>query len=418
VNRGELESLGRIGAATVARPGGVARDVHTAVASRVFKMLGPLSAPVRPIHDRLADACYRGADAMLGAPIRAAGNALAGRRDGGSPIGDSPIGGVALGAVNGFFGDRLSGEHPDLAIDLELRRRGRRVQLDRDGLSASYPDATPRIAVFVHGLCETEAAWGGAGGPAPSFGSRLRGELGYTPLYVRYNSGEHVSDNGRRLSETLEAVVAHWPCDVEEIALVGHSMGGLVARSACRYGEQGGSGWTDLVRHVFCLGTPHLGAPMERAASVAGWALSRIPESRPFADLFFNGRSAGIKDLRYGNCVEEDWAGYDPDEFLRDRCTEVPFLDSATYYFVGATVSRRPDGLGGLIGDLLVSYPSASGNGRRRIPFEVEHGRHVGGLHHMQLLRHPSVYAVIREWLDAAERPIAQGEAAILAATP
>jgi pimeloyl-ACP methyl ester carboxylesterase len=211
-------------------------------------------------------------------------------------------------------------------------------------------------------------------------------------------------------------VVADWPCDVEEITLVGHSMGGLVARSACRIGELDGHDWTDSVRHVFCLGTPHLGAPLERATSVAGWALARVPESRPFADIFFNGRSAGIKDLRYGNCVEEDWKDHDPDEFLRDRCTEVPFLESATYYFVGATLSKRPDGLGGLIGDLLVSYSSASGNGRRRIPFEVEHGRHVSGLHHMQLLRHPSVYAIIRDWLDRAE-PAQQGEIAPLLAS-
>ena len=95
-----------------------------------------------------------------------------------------------------------------------------------------------------------------------------------------------------------------------------------------------GHGWTERLRHVFCLGTPHLGAPLERAANVVGWALSRLPESRPFADLFLNGRSAGIKDLRYGNCIEADWQGHDPDEFLRDRCREVPIYVPATYYFI------------------------------------------------------------------------------------
>jgi len=291
---------------------------------------------------------------------------------------DSPLGSLGLAALNGAWGDTLSRAHPELAVELTVRRAGRAVTTDSAGLASAFPHAGPRVAVFVHGLCETEGAW--RLGSAPSYGSRLREELGYTPIYVRYNTGLHVSDNGRRLSEVLDAVAKAWPLDLEEVALVGHSMGGLVARSACHYGEATGADWTGRVRHVFCLGTPHLGAPLEKAANLAGWALTRIPETRPFGDLV-NARSAGIKDLRFGSCVEEDWCDCDPDEFMRDRCTEVPFLGCATYYFIGATVSRRSDDALAVVGDLLVTFPSASGKGRhRRIPFEIDHGRHVGGL--------------------------------------
>jgi pimeloyl-ACP methyl ester carboxylesterase len=228
----------------------------------------------------------------------------------------------------------------------------------------------------------------------------LRRDHGYTPLYIRYNSGLHISDNGRRLSGLLDRVVGEWPIEVEEIALIGHSMGGLVARSACHYGEAEGGSWTQLVRHVFCLGTPHLGAPLEKTANVAGWALGRLPETRPLAALV-NGRSAGIKDLRFGSCVEEEWCECDPDELLRDRCREVPFLHHAAYYFIGATVTSTPEHpLGYMVGDLLVRFPSSAGNGRRRrIPFEVDNGRHLGGLNHFQLLSHPAVYAELRRWL-------------------
>ncbi len=91
----------------------------------------------------------------------------------------------------------------------------------------------------------------------------------------------------------------------------------------------------------------------------------------------------------------------DPDEFLRNRCKEVPFLPSATYCFIGATVTARPDGVGAMLGDPLVHYPSASGQGRnRRIPFEADNGRHVGGLHHLQLLNDPAVYEQIKEWIE------------------
>jgi pimeloyl-ACP methyl ester carboxylesterase len=190
---------------------------------------------------------------------------------------------------------------------------------------------------------------------------------------------------------------------VEEVALFGHSMGGLVARSATHYGAADGARWADSVRHVFCLGAPHLGAPLEKAANASAWVLGRLPETRALARVL-NARSEGIKDLRFGSCVEEDWCDCDIDEFLHDRCGEVPFLEDATYYFVGATVSRRADGALGLaLGDLLVRLPSASGAGRRRrIPFAAENGAHLGGLNHFDLLNHPEVYERIRGWLGRA----------------
>jgi pimeloyl-ACP methyl ester carboxylesterase len=402
--------VGEIAGAAVARPAAVARDVHGAVRGRVFGLLGPLGWPTRAIHNVMSGASYRAVGAVLEAPLRRVAGAVARRANPAAPaIADSRAGALALAAVNGFAGDRLAADHPDLAIEMSVRRRGRDVPMDREGIAEAFPDATPRIALFIHGLCETDDAWrltlpGAA--PASPYGSRLRDELGYTPVYLRYNTGLHVSESGRELTRILERLVAAWPVDVEEIALVGHSMGGLVARSACRYGELDEHTWTGAVRHVFCLGTPHLGAPLEKAAHVASWPLNRFPETRPFGDFFFNGRSAGIKDLRFGSCVDEDWC--DPDEFWRDRCTEVPFLPNATYYFVGATLGRRPDGPASLVGDLLVRYPSASGAGRRRrIPFEIDNGRHIGGLDHFRLLNHPAVYEQIRAWLSRAPDAVA-----------
>jgi pimeloyl-ACP methyl ester carboxylesterase len=189
---------------------------------------------------------------------------------------------------------------------------------------------------------------------------------------------------------------------VGEIVLVGHSMGGLVARSACHYGR--GLPAAERIRHVFCLGTPHLGADLEKGANALAWALHRLPETRALA-RFLNARSAGIKDLRYGSCLEEDWMDCDPDEFLRDRCGEVPFLPHARYYFVGAQLSPAP--LGRAAGDLLVRIPSASGrgNGRgRRIAFEVDHGYELAGVNHFQLLNHPAVYDQLRLWIERAGR--------------
>jgi pimeloyl-ACP methyl ester carboxylesterase len=413
----EIRDLAGLAGAGIARPGAIAKGIHEAVAGRTFRALGILGAPVRLVHDAIAGRMYTSVGSTLRLAPRAGGAAVARLAPpDAAAIGEGRYGAMALGALNGAFGDRLARDHPDLDVGLGLRRRGREVAADAASLADAYPDATPSLAVFAHGLCESEEAWSlgfGRAAGRPSYGARLRQDLGYTPLYIRYNTGLHVSDNGHRLSELLEQVVAAWPVEIARIAIVGHSMGGLVARSACHHGGLADYEWTRRVRHVFCLGTPHLGAPLEKAANVAGSALRQLPETWPFAELV-NARSAGIKDLRFGSCVEEDWCDCDPDEFLRDRCNEVPFLDCVTYCFVGATLTRDHDHpLGSLLGDMLVRFPSASGRGRHRcIPFEI--GHHVGGANHLQLLNHPAVYDQIRAWVeDDQPRELPPGSAAI-----
>jgi pimeloyl-ACP methyl ester carboxylesterase len=402
----EIKAAGEIAGNVISGPAVLAMEMHKAAAGRAFDALGIIGAPVRLVHDGISGAAYASVRSVL-RRLPSRGGAAAARLapPDATPLAESPLGGIALGALNGAVGDSLKRAHGDLALELSVRHRGRDLPTDRLALAEALPDATSKIVVFVHGLCETDAAWhqlplSGRTPDRRSYGSRLRDDLGYTPLYVRYNTGLHISDNGQRLSEMLEQLASAWPTHVEEVALIGHSMGGLLSRSACHYAEASDHTWSQHARHVFCLGTPHLGAPLERAANVAGWALDRLPETRPFARLV-NGRSVGIKDLRYGSCVEEDWCDCDPDEFLRDRCREVPFLDGATYYFVGATLSLASEGaLASIVGDLLVQYPSASGSGpRRRIPFEIENGCHVGRVNHIQLLNHPVVYDQIATWL-------------------
>jgi pimeloyl-ACP methyl ester carboxylesterase len=401
----DIEAVGEVAGEALAAGGRLVKDMHEGIAGRPFGVLGPAAAPVRVLHDGIARAVYDGVRGGLRGAAREGARLAAQRAPADEmPLSSRPVASLLLGALNGFYGDHLTQRRSELALAMEIRRHGVEVPPSRDSLSASFLDATPRLAVFVHGLCETEAAWrfsagGREGVDCRPYGDRLRVELGLTPVYLRYNSGLNVSENGRALASLLEEIVREWPVAVEELVLVGHSMGGLVARSACHYGEQDGQRWTDAVQHVFCLGTPHLGADLEKGANALAWALGRLPETRAFASVL-NARSAGIKDLRFGSCVEEDWCDCDVDEFLRDRCHEVPFLPDANYYFVGAALSSGP--LGNLLGDLLVRMPSASGRGNgkgRRIPFEVDNGHELPGLNHFDLLNHPAVYAQIRTWI-------------------
>jgi pimeloyl-ACP methyl ester carboxylesterase len=283
---------------------------------------------------------------------------------------------------------------------MAVRTDGRDVPLERSALAAAFPQAGERVVVFVHGLCGSEHSWIPTAGPELSFGARLESDLGWTPVFIRYNSGLHISESGRSLAGLLEELLRAWPVPVIELALVGHSMGGLVCRSACHYGQAAGDAWTSRLRHVFCLGSPHLGAPLEKTANAAAVALGLVAETRPFARLL-NLRSVGIKDLRFGALVEDDWQGRDPDAFLADTCSDVALLPAVRYHAIAATVTasaRHP--VGHVFGDLLVRLPSASGEGRRRrIGFDFEPRHRLGGLHHFHLLHHPAVYELIREAL-------------------
>jgi pimeloyl-ACP methyl ester carboxylesterase len=285
----------------------------------------------------------------------------------------------------------LEREASDLQEPMAVRVRGRVVAPD----TVAGPDATGRLALFVHGLFETEFAWRFGGGA--TYGERLARDLGFTPVYVRYNSGRHVSENGRSLADLLAAIVAAWPAGVERIAIVGHSMGGLVARSACHEASERGDAWVRHVDRVVSLGTPHAGAPLEQAVHVAGAALAVLPETRPFAGLLRR-RSAGARAMRRGSLVDADWRGLDPDALRAAAREEVPLLPDATHCFVAATVTRSPaHPVGRAIGDWLVLEPSATHRAQQAL--------HVGGAHHLALLNHPAVYERLREWLAPAPPP-------------
>lgn len=404
---------GAIDVTTAALRGSVStvEAVHTAIARKPFAALrlspgtAQTSEAVRVVHDgitRLVYACVRAALNVAGGVARVAASLAPSR-----PLNPEPgsVGDLAIAALNGFAGERLAEEGNPLVTQMGLRVDGAMVAPEPAAVAAAYPHASSRLAVFVHGLACSESMWRlhaerHYGDAHTTYGSRLQTDLGYTPLYLRYNSGLHISENGRQLSQLLDTVVRAWPVPVEEIVVVGHSMGGLVVRSACHYGQQAEMEWVGRVRHLFFLGSPHLGAPLEKAANVAAWALGLIDITRPLADAL-NARSAGVKDLRYGAVVDEHWKDTDVDALLVDCTSDVPLLDGANHYFIAATLTRSAHHpLGIAIGDLLVRERSAFGRGRvRRIEFPLENGRHFGPMNHFELLNHPDLYDQMYRWL-------------------
>jgi pimeloyl-ACP methyl ester carboxylesterase len=393
----ELRALTLLGFDELRQASGGIGSINRAVAGRVFQAVGPGAALVRPVHEAVTRSVFAG----LGLGTRALGMAAAaaaGSRDA-PALSTTPRGSALIAAVTGLRGDALEAEGSPLSQPMAVRVDGEPVALDPDSLREAFPDAGPRLVVFVHGLMTTEFSWALFG--PETYGERLARELGCTPVYVRYNTGRHISENGRSMSELMEELVAAWPVDVEQIALVGHSMGGLVARSACCHAAEEGADWAGLITHSVSLGTPHMGAPLEQAVHVLSAGLARLPETRPFAN-FLRRRSGGIRDLRQGSLVDEDWRDSDPDALRGAACAEIPLLEGATHCFVSAAITRsKRHPLGRLLGDTLVLVPSASGRSRtRRIPFEDEYGMHLGAATHFTLLNHPAVYDKLRAWLS------------------
>ncbi len=363
------------------------RDTHVAVLDRVHGVLRAgrgerqVSRPGESLHRGVAGGIYGG----LGAGLRAASRGLgaAADRGVGPRLEDDPRGRFLTAAVNGLVGDRLARERPRLAIRMAVRRDGADVTLDGGRARGGVPrsDRAARGAA-ARPLRER----GGLGPPARPARHHVRrgaGAEGWTPVLLRANSGLPLRENGVALASLLDRLVEQWPLPVERIALVGHSMGGLVMRAAAAVvaGEEP-QAWTRLVTDVVTLGTPHLGAPLAAQVATGSVALGRMPESAAFGRIL-DWRSDGVRDLVLG--LAED----------------VPALPHARYRLVSATLSRSPHHpVGRLAGDLLVRVPSAYGQSRGgRTLFPGAEVLHVGGTGHFGLLNHPRVERALLDWL-------------------
>ena len=312
--------------------------------------------------------------------------------------------GAIVAALNGVMGDYLLDTKNPLAITMCFRQNGQALTLTREALALSLPAATGKIVLLVHGLCMNDAQWKrrDATGTYHDHGAALQHDLGYTPVYLHYNSGLHVSTNGQAFSGLLEELIAAWPVPVEELSLVMHSMGGLVARSAYHYGERANRRWIKALRAMVFLGTPHHGAPLERGGNWIDVILGSAPYAAPFAKLG-KVRSAGITDLRYGSIVDDDWQKKDRFAHAPDALQHIPLPVNVRCFAIAATTGKRDGDLADrLLGDGLVPLKSALGqhSGRRlSLRFPRDQQRTVYATNHMQLLSSSSVYAEIRQML-------------------
>jgi pimeloyl-ACP methyl ester carboxylesterase len=303
---------------------------------------------------------------------------------------------AVVAALNGLLGDHLAATDNPLAIPMTFRQGGRELVPERFAIRARLATTSPRLLVLLHGLCMNDLQWQRMG---HDHGAALARELGYTPVYLHYNSGLSVSTNGRILASLMERLYDAWPVPIERLVMIGHSMGGLVARSAIHHGtlvQRGQLRWPTRVNDLVCLGTPHQGTPLEGAGHGIELLLGAAPYAAPLARLG-SLRSAGIRDLRLGNVVSCRVA-----DDGRHAQPQVSLPNTSRCYAVAASLGPSGGHLKTkLLGDGLV--PVASALGRHGAPdrllaFADEAVVHKTG--HLDLLSSAEVFGLLRRWLS------------------
>ena len=383
---------------------GTVRDMHRAVSRRVFKATRIVAGTVpESLHDAVSTSIYgaiSGALRVSSGTVRRLASRGVGR-----PIEDTRRGRLVVAAVNGLIGDELRMQDDPQAITMAVRVDGGDAPVTPWPLAQAYRGGTSHPVVFLHGLCENDESWSnGAKVHGTTYAERIVAETDGTPVMIRYNTGLHISENGKHLDALLQQLVSSWPVAVTRITLVGHSMGGLVARAATNHATASGQTWQHLVRDVVCLGTPHTGANLEKVAHLGSRLLRFWPQSHPLSAILET-RSAGIVDLRHGYISRDEWEGQDlTAQWGLDRIAAAP-LPHAEYHFVAATLGasqRHP--VSSVLGDLLVHFSSATGVGRAGPVVEGAGFEYLPSVHHFALLNHPQVGDWLVGWLNAHTR--------------
>ena len=301
--------------------------------------------------------------------------------------------------LNGVIGDYLEEKENPLKISMQFRHESKTIQLDKKSLQETYPNINGKILLMVHGSCMNDIQWTRKD---HNHGEELANDLDKTPIYLHYNSGHHISSNGRKFNGLLEKLLLNWPVPVEELIIIAHSMGGLVTRSALHYGIQQQNTWTEQLKKIVFLGTPHHGAALERIGNYLDVILESIPYAKPFARLG-KIRSAGVTDLRYGNLIDEDWHGNDRFEINGDQRRNIPLHKQVDCYSIAADIGKSTAPVTPrILGDGLVDVKSALGQHKdpaKDLKFLKKNTWVSYESNHLDLLDNPKIYAKMKKWL-------------------
>jgi pimeloyl-ACP methyl ester carboxylesterase len=306
---------------------------------------------------------------------------------------------VLLSVLNGVIGDYLEEKENPLKMNMQFRYQSKAIQIDSESLKVTLPKINGKILLMIHGSCMSDLQWTRKN---HNHGEILSEELDKTPIYLNYNSGKHISSNGKILDENLEKLIENWPVPVDEIMIIAHSMGGLLTRSALYYAEQNKNNWTKHLKKVVFLGTPHHGSHVERIGNYLDLILESVPYLKPFARLG-KIRSAGVTDLRYGNLIDEDWQNNGRFERKGDQRQHIKLPEQIEFFAIAAITGKETAHASTqILGDTLVDVKSALGKHKKKdknLNFKEENTFIAFENNHLDLLSNPKILDKLKAWL-------------------
>jgi pimeloyl-ACP methyl ester carboxylesterase len=313
-----------------------------------------------------------------------------------------------LSAINGAVGDKL--ENTLLGIEMNFFVDNKAILITKKHLSQQFSSKDTsnnsfegaKICILIHGLTHNESIW--SFNDQSDYGSLLNRDFQYIPFYLRYNTGLHISENGKALSTLMERLYQNYPMSITEICIIAHSMGGLVTHSACHYAQENQHIWANKLSKIFLLATPHLGSYLEKFANITTNILAKVPNWHTrLVGKVINLRSAGIKDLRYGYIKDEDWKDHHPDQFLKNNKTPNKKLVGVKYYIISGRLTKSESHwVSQLFGDILVNTKSATAQSENDAEFNFSPENHYefAKTHHFKLSTMPEVYEKIYQWIQ------------------
>ena len=255
---------------------------------------------------------------------------------------------------------------------------------------------TDKIVLMIHGSSMNHLQWSKKN---YNYANNLK-EIGYQPIYLYYNTGLHISENGKLLSEIMEKFSKNLK-KTTEIVIISHSMGGLISRSACYYAQKSKYSWINSLKKIIFIGVPHHGAILERSGNFVTNLMDINPYIAPFSRLG-KLRSAGITDLRYGSILESDRKGVNRFECIEDRRTPVPLPKDIKYYAIATIIGKTSNEMNNTIGDGLVTVNSALGfskDSKYNLEIPEDHKKVLNNINHLGQLHNSDIYKLIKQFI-------------------
>jgi hypothetical protein len=268
--------------------------------------------------------------------------------------------------INGLHGDSMDEKGHQALVKMSFRYKSRDIEISQIKDYINLSENKGKLIILIHGLMNDDNIWhSNPEDLIQRMGSFLEKQNKANILYLRYNTGRHISQNGQDFSLLIQNLLDFYRKDITEIVIMAHSMGGLVTRSACYYAGKLDHNWISILKKVFLIGVPNEGSYVARIAHMTQYFMRKIdPTDNDKVAKFFEIRSNGIKDLSFGFLIDEDWQNTDYENKKVVKATKILPLKNVEYFLIAGIVSdeKSKKKIFNFFGDGLVEKKSALSN--------------------------------------------------------